>query len=162
MVNYHFIDRDGKELGRMREREVAGGKKKDCDCPPNHGGTKAGWPCSGSGCYPLTGGGKVTDGGGREDVMRKKKRMKSASNAIGNLKEYTKNRTNIERFLSEEKGEGKPTSKEVMNMVKKVITKPPTVTPLASYWCCLVNHPDNCCKPPKGKDRWWVIMHPWG
>jgi len=109
--------------------------------------------------FSTTGGGKgVPD---REDVMRKKNRMRSAANAIGDLKEYTRNRTNIERFLNEkeDKEMGTPDPKKVLAIAKKVLTggNPPS-TGMNNWWCCLLACPDPGCKG----DRWEVVMHPWG
>ena len=118
-----------------------------------------------------TGGGETVQGNpsnGKEDVMVKKNRMRSASNAVGELKEYTRNRTNIERFLNEDKEDkpkGKrkgstprPSDKAMMNMTKKVLGGVTPSTGMNNWWCCLVA----CNNPGCKGDRWEVVMNPWG
>jgi hypothetical protein len=174
--------------GRLREKAVAGGPSDDC-CKNQvhcHHGCGSDCKCKSSG--DMKSGGIKTYGqsskvkirpqaepqinemepNGKEDIMRKKNRMRSASNAVGELKEYTRNRTNIERFLNEDKEDkpkGKrkgstprPSDKAMMNMTKKVLGGVTPSTGMNNWWCCLVA----CNNPGCKGDRWEVVMNPWG
>ena len=62
--------------------------------------------------------------------------------------------------IEHEKGnKSKPSTNEILKMVEKVVGGGGPSTD-QTWSCCLVAA--ECCKPPKGKDRWWVVMHPWG
>lgn len=99
--------------------------------------------------------GKVADDGGGDDIkMAKQKELRE-------FHEYSKNRTNIERFLNEkeDKEMGTPDPKKVMDIAKKVLTggNPPS-TGMSNWWCCLIA----CNNPGCKGDRWEVVMNPWG
>ena len=174
--------------GRLREKAVAGGPSDDC-CKNQvhcHHGCGSDCKCKSSG--DMKSGGIKTYGqsskvkirpqaepqinemepNGKEDIMIKKNRMRSASNAVGELKEYTRNRTNIERFLNEDKEDkpkGKrkgstprPSDKAMMNMTKKVLGGVTPSNGMSNWWCCLVACNDPGCKG----DRWEEVMNPWG
>ena len=84
------------------------------------------------------------------------------------IKEYTRNRTNIDSFLNEDKEDkpkGKrkgstprPSDKAMMNMTKKVLGGVTPSTGMNNWWCCLVA----CNNPGCKGDRWEVVMNPWG
>ena len=184
--------------GRLRETKLNEEKRHWCSCPGFEGPQNCYHPCNDGCCAngtPTNPPSKTTGGGGiktygqsskvkirpqaepqinemepngKEDIMRKKNRMRSASNAVGELKEYTRNRTNIERFLNEDKEDkpkGKrkgstprPSDKAMMNMTKKVLGGVTPSTGMNNWWCCLVA----CNNPGCKGDRWEVVMNPWG
>ena len=137
-------------------------------------GSNFGTMCDGT-CITKTSGGEVTSyecddpkesGGGKINMNNLEKKMKNES--MGEPKEYTRNRTNIERFLNEDKEDkpkGKrkgstprPSDKAMMNMTKKVLGGVTPSTGMNNWWCCLVA----CNNPGCKGDRWEVVMNPWG
>ena len=135
-------------------------------------GSNFGTMCDGT-CITKTSGGEVTSyecddpkesGGGKINMNNLEKKMKNES--MGEPKEYTRNRTNIERFLNEDeedKPKGKrtgstprPSDKAMMNMTKKVLGGVTPSTGMNNWWCCLVA----CNNPGCKGDRWEVVMNP--
>jgi len=169
--DYDYIDHEDRDEYDGRKSRVVGvdsnikKQRRLNEAPYCPGGCPDGCSCVHHGLYGRCDCGlenmPMLGSSGKEDVMRKKKRMRSAANAIGDLKEYTRNRTNIERFLNEkeDKEMGTPDPKKVLAIAKKVLTggNPPS-TGMNNWWCCLLACPDPGCKG----DRWEVVMHPWG
>jgi hypothetical protein len=108
--------------------------------------------------------------GTKGDYKQAKRRTNSTQPVNGHKPRPTHSNQNVVETLSkkvreEMKGEGgkvntpKPSTDAILNMEEKVIGGRGPSTD-QTWSCCLVAA--DCCKPPKGKDRWWVVMHPWG
>ena len=136
--------------GRMGEIEKKkSSEKEECMCMKWEQ-TSNGWNCvqdKPAGCMGGTG---MTTKKDKKEMMESK---------------YTRNRTNIDNFLKEDKPKGKrkgstprPSDKAMMNMTKKVLGGVTPSTGMNNWWCCLVA----CNNPGCKGDRWEVVMNPWG
>ena len=111
----------------LRKEPDTGMKAYWCGEPGSNFGTM----CDGT-CITKTSGGEVTSyecddpkesGGGKINMNNLEKKMKNES--MGEPKEYTRNRTNIERFLNEDKPKGKRKIREnIIGYVDGDINKP--------------------------------------
>jgi hypothetical protein len=168
--DYDYIDHEDRDEYDGRKSRVVGvdsnikKQRRLSEGPYCPGGCPDGCSCEHHGLYGRCDCGdlmghsmpwdKVADGGDDDDTMKKHRELRE-------FHEYSKNRTNIERFLNEkeDKEMGTPDPKKVLAIAKKVLTggNPPS-TGMNNWWCCLLACPDPGCKG----DRWEVVMHPWG
>ena len=166
--SHHLVHRTHEELVSMGKTKGGGDPcacSSDSDCKDAVSSGCNGNKCRDSKC--------VADGmnyGTKGDYKQAKRRTNSTQPVNGHKPRPTHSNQNVVETLSkkvreEMKGEGgkvntpKPSTDAILNMVEKVIGGRGPSTD-QTWSCCLVAA--DCCKPPKGKDRWWVVMHPWG